>query len=198
METVLKLNPDQKIYFTSDLHIGSKHVIEFCHRPFSSIEEMNKALIENWNNTVDDDSIIFNLGDFIFGSNRMWRYVIPRLKGKHYLILGNHDYKNYPGDQIMSMFEWWGDELRIKIGDRIVLLNHYPLLCYAGTYRKPENAVWQLFGHIHSPAKGRDTNRLQYLFPYQYDVGVDNNDYKPVSWEKVCEIINSQVKAQKL
>ena len=30
-------------------------------------------------------------------------------------------------------------------------------------------------------------------FPYQYDVGLDNNNYTPVSWEQIKEIINKQV-----
>lgn len=30
-------------------------------------------------------------------------------------------------------------------------------------------------------------------FPYQYDVGIDNNNYTPVSWEQIKEIINKQV-----
>lgn len=31
------------------------------------------------------------------------------------------------------------------------------------------------------------------MFPYQYDVGVDNNNYTPVSWNKIKEIIKNQV-----
>lgn len=31
----------------------------------------------------------------------------------------------------------------------------------------------------------------------QYDVGVDNNDFKPVSFEEVKSIIDRQVKQQK-
>ena len=28
-------------------------------------------------------------------------------------------------------------------------------------------------------------DRLQYLFPAQYDVGVDNNGYMPISWAEL-------------
>ena len=35
------------------------------------------------------------------------------------------------------------------------------------------------------------------LFPYQYDVGVDNNNYTPVSWLEVQDIINQQIKNYK-
>ena len=36
-------------------------------------------------------------------------------------------------------------------------------------------------------------SRLNITFPNQYDVGVDNNNYTPVSWEQVKEIIQKQV-----
>ena len=55
-----KFNPD-KVFFTSDLHIGHKNIIEYSHRPFSNIEEMNETLIDNWNKTVPEDGIVFDL-----------------------------------------------------------------------------------------------------------------------------------------
>jgi calcineurin-like phosphoesterase family protein len=74
-------------------------------------------------------------------------------------------------------------------------LNHVPFLCYGGTYRDPKGLVYQLFGHVHSGrnAKGEDIERLKYLFPTQYDVGVDNNDYTPISWYEVEKKIGKQL-----
>ena len=77
-----------------------------------------------------------------------------------------------------------------------IYLNHFPFLCYDGTYRRFEDAVWQLFGHVHSSERnknGLDNSRLSMLFPTQYDVGVDNNDYTPVSFEQVKNIIEKQM-----
>ena len=77
-----------------------------------------------------------------------------------------------------------------------IILNHYPLLCYAGTYNR-EIPTWQLFGHVHTSPygySGLDTPRMQMLFPYQYDVGVDNNDFRPVSYEEVKKIIEDKLK----
>jgi calcineurin-like phosphoesterase family protein len=64
-------------------------------------------------------------------------------------------------------------------------------LCFEGSYKD----VWQLFGHVHTRKNntGIDAERLQYLYPTQYDVGVDNNDFKPVSFEEVKAIIDRQV-----
>lgn len=196
MKHVLKLNSSEvNIFFTSDLHFGHKNILKYCNRPWNSIKEMDEGLIQNWNNTVGKDDIIFNLGDFAFASNQRWRELISRLNGKHHLILGNHDEVRYPGDFILELFEGVYPELTLNIDGRYVYLHHYPYLCYGGAWRNPDNAVYQLFGHVHSGSNssGKDSDRLIHLFPYQYDVGVDNNDYKPVSWDQVKEIIRKQV-----
>ena len=56
------------IYFISDTHFYHKSIIPYCKRPFASIEEMNKKLIDNWNYTINDDDTIYFLGDFSFGN----------------------------------------------------------------------------------------------------------------------------------
>lgn len=75
-----------------------------------------------------------------------------------------------------------------------IILNHNPFLCYGGSYRD----VWQLFGHVHSGPlshTGLDLPRLKMLFPLQYDVGVDNNDFRPVSFAEVKARIEAQVES---
>ena len=92
----------------------------------------------------------------------------------------------------MQNFESVGYQSRLFIEGYNVYLNHYPYLCYPGY--KPYTI--QLFGHIHSsPYKfdGVDAtiakSRLQ---PSQYDVGVDWNDFRPISWEEVKKKIIKQ------
>ena len=163
-----------KVYFTSDTHFNHANIIGFCNRPFKSVEEMNEKLIENWNNVVGADDIVFHLGDFCLGGSAEWTKVLDRLNGKIYLIQGNHDMKN----------------LRLGYTQRFDL-NHCPFLCYGGAYRD----TWQLFGHVHTSKynTGKDKSRLAYLFPTQYDVGVDNNNFTPVFFEQVKSIIKKQV-----
>lgn len=185
----------QKVFFTSDLHFGHQNILKFCNRPWKTVEEMDKALIENWNSVVGKDDIVFDLGDFAFAPNWRWKEILSQLNGKHYLILGNHDITRWPGDSIMGMFEGVFQQLILKIDGRFVYLNHYPYLCFGGAWRGPKAAVYQLFGHVHSGpnCSGLDSDRLVHLFPYQYDVGVDNNNYTPISWKEVEEKITNQV-----
>ena len=77
----------------------------------------------------------------------------------------------------------------------IIKLCHRPFLCFEGGYKN----VWQLFGHVHTRKNntGLDADRLQYLYPTQYDVGVDNNAFAPVSFGQVQSIINKQVEEKK-
>ena len=194
MEPILKLQPEN-VWFTSDTHFGHENIIRFCNRPFINAAEMNAELIRRWRETVPDDGIIFHLGDFAHGSSRLWNDILNALPGHKYLILGNHDMKAIR-QGFMSHFELVTQQMTIRVGGQAIVLNHNPFLCYGGSYRD----VWQLFGHVHSgPAShtGLDHPRLKMLFPRQYDVGVDNNDYRPISFADVKAKIDAQVAAAK-
>lgn len=176
-------------FFTSDTHFYHNEVISFCKRPFASVEEMNEALIENWNRVINKKDIVFHLGDFCFGDTDKWKKVLDRLNGKIFLILGNHDMKHLPKGFNYRFVEVVMQKY-IKMHKQAIYLNHYPFLCYGGAYKN----VWQLFGHVHTCNNniGLDACRLSALFPLQYDVGVDNNDFTPVSFEQVRCIIEKQ------
>lgn len=182
----------ERVWFTSDTHFGHENIIRFCNRPFKNAAEMDEELIRRWNATVPDEDIVFHLGDFCHGGSKEWNEIMYRLNGRIYLILGNHDMKNirkgYTG-----RFEHVTQQMSIRVGGQSIILNHNPFLAYGGSYRD----VWQLFGHVHSGPMsntGLDHPRLQYLFPRQYDVGVDNNDFRPVSFAEVREKIEAQVR----
>ena len=78
--------------------------------------------------------------------------------------------------------------MQIVVGGQPLILNHFPLLVYGGRHTK----TWQLFGHIHTTTDGSEIipdSRMQMLAPTQYDVGVDNNGFAPVPFEKLRKII---------
>lgn len=159
---------------------------------------MNEALIENWNSVTNKDSVIFHLGDFAWGGFNRWKSVRERLNGHIILIRGNHDWKNGPKteEQEDELFSFISNQMLLRVEGRQVYLNHFPFLCYGGTYRSADTAVYQLFGHVHSgqfSKGGRDLPRMEYLFPTQYDVGIDNNNYTPISWKDVDLKIKKQI-----
>lgn len=184
----------ENLYFTADSHFNHANIIKFCNRPFNNVEQMNETLIDNWNQVVGKDDIVFHLGDFCLGGAAEWTKLLDRLNGKIYLILGNHDLKNIR-QGFIQRFEHVALQMFITVDKQKMYLSHYPFLCFEGGYKD----VWQLFGHVHTRKNntGIDAERLQYLYPTQYDVGVDNNNFEPVSFEEVKAIIDRQVKQQK-
>jgi calcineurin-like phosphoesterase family protein len=183
-----------RVFFTSDTHFYHSNIINFCGRPFKNVEVMNETLIANWNSVVGPDDIVFHLGDFCLGGSAEWTNILNRLNGKIYLIVGNHDIKNLR-QGYYSHFEHIAMQMHIEVGKQKIYLNHCPFLCYGGAYRD----TWQLFGHVHTSKQntGIDAPRLHMLFPAQYDVGVDNNNFTPVSFEQVRRIIEKQVEQSK-
>ena len=181
-------------FFTSDTHFNHANIIRFCNRPFIDVAQMNETLIANWNKVVGEDDTVFHLGDFCLGGAAEWTQVLNRLNGKIYLIMGNHDLKNIR-QGFIQRFEHVSMQMHIEIGKQKIYLSHYPFLCFEGGYKE----VWQLFGHVHTRKNntGNDAERLQFLYPTQYDVGVDNNGFTPVSFGQVKRIIDKQIDERK-
>lgn len=181
-----------KVFFTSDTHFNHENIVSFCERPFKDAKEMDETLINNWNRVVGEDDIVFHLGDFCFGGVAKWKNYLDRLNGRVYLILGNHDLKNIR-QGLTGRFEEVNGGMCIWIEDYQIFLSHYPFLCFEGGYR---DDVWQLFGHVHSRIgnTGFDADRLNYLYPTQLDVGVDNNNFTPLSYNEVKLRILEQIK----
>lgn len=132
-------------YYISDLHFYHKNVIKFDKRPFETLEEMHKTLIENWNNKVTDKDTVYILGDFCWGKEDTWLDLLSQLKGKKVLIRGNHDLKN-PSATLKKHFLDIKDYKEITDEGRKIIMSHYPILMYRGAYNKQ---IYMLYGHVH-------------------------------------------------
>jgi calcineurin-like phosphoesterase family protein len=174
--------PADKFFATADTHYGHKNVIRLCNRPFKDIDEMNEALIKNWNAIVPEDGHVFHLGDVGFkGKPEKLREMLNRLNGKIYLIMGNHE-RDAMDSKCIGRFEWvekyqavWAD-----LGNGILqemFLCHYAMT----TWNKSHTGrVWQLYGHSHG-------NLPEVPNMVSFDVGVDCWNYEPVSFAKISE-----------
>lgn len=85
-------------YFIADTHFFHENIILSCDRPFSNVEEMNNTMITNWNNRIKNNDDVYILGDMFFRADiKEINNTLKQLKGKKYLIHGNHDdYINHP------------------------------------------------------------------------------------------------------
>ena len=77
-------------YFTADLHLGHRNIIDYSGRPFRDVEQMDEALVEGWNATVAPDDEVMVLGDFAMGSIDETLPVAGVLNGRKVLLAGNH------------------------------------------------------------------------------------------------------------
>jgi calcineurin-like phosphoesterase family protein len=178
-----------KIFFTSDTHWRHKNIIKFCNRPFSDVSIMDEAFIQNWNRTIPEDGIVFHAGDFAMtGQIDFIRYLVSRLNGSIYLIMGNHDYQNrfdrpvikeIFGDRVMDVCELIVYDERLSNKSCNFFISHYPhLFWHRGSYH--------LHGHVHSGINSTANEKVPY-HSMRYDIGVDNNDYNPISYNKLVE-----------
>jgi calcineurin-like phosphoesterase family protein len=192
---MIKHSNGDNIFFISDTHFNHANVLKFCNRPFSTVEEMNEYIIKQWNDKVPSDGIVYHLGDFGFGHNKKLLQILKQLNGEIHLIVGNHDRNQLKNKSFANSFASCNMQRYIYIEEQPIYLNHCPFLCFDGIYRKVK--TWQLFGHVHSGPNstiGLDIPRLDNLFPTQYDVGVDNNNFTPISFIELKYIINNKLK----
>lgn len=193
------LEPDQKIWFISDTHFAHKNVINFSGRPYENIKQMHTDFVYNWNRVVDENDIIFHLGDVYWGSGRTETYkALKDLKGIKYIIPGNHDKKeqfeycinrienfNILSDVAVLFIKNFFEDSAEKTLE--IFLSHYPMM----TWPHRNNSAINLFGHIHSgPSSNAQVDQDLPLFSYQYDCGVDNNNYTPIELREILKKLN--------
>lgn len=140
-------------YIISDQHFHHYNICSFDGRPFSDIEEMNQALIDNWNSVVRDGDTVYVLGDMFYraASDKVFN-VLDRLKGDIIYIFGNHERPIIRNEKVVKEYlkethdyldiphTYEGDDYRI-------VLSHYPIPLFNGHFR--ENVV-HFYGHVHN------------------------------------------------
>jgi calcineurin-like phosphoesterase family protein len=79
-------------FFISDTHFGDAPRLRVDKRPFASIEDMDRAIVERWNEVVAPDDEVWHLGDFALGPppSRIAE-LLAGLPGQKHLIVGNND-----------------------------------------------------------------------------------------------------------
>lgn len=174
------------IWFTADTHFNHRNIIEYSSRPFASVEEMHEAMVSHWNDRVSDGDTVYHLGDFAITYGRKDKDIVDgllsRLKGRKWLIIGNHDRREVrrsPGWDMIKHYH----ELKVDLGgvhkQRIVLC-HYALRVWNQQHR----SAWMLHGHSHG--------NLSDVGGKTMDVGVDCHDYCPISIDEVKQYMDER------
>ena len=157
-----------KTLFISDSHFFHGNIIKYCNRPFSSVDEMNSALVKNWNNTVSNEDRVYHLGDFSFAHGNRFpatKNIYDQLNGYKILISGNHD-----DDDTKFMFNEFHDYLEVSVNNHFVVMCHYPLL----SFNRMHKGAVHFYGHVHNQTPlHAPTN--------SYNICVEMQDYRPKS-----------------
>ena len=168
------------IYYTSDLHLGHANVLRHCNRPFETVEEMDAALIANWNSRIEPKDTVYIVGDFFYRNKRPANDYLRKLNGSKALIVGNHDHTWMSQVNLNRAFTVVANLLTIKDGERAVVLCHYPMLSWRGSAR----GSLMVHGHIHN-------NTSADYWPYLQshlnilNAGVDINGFFPVTLDEM-------------
>ena len=188
------------IWFTSDLHMGHVNCLKYDNRPFVSIEEADKTIIDNWNSVVKDGDLVYVLGDFGFAPLPRIKELLGQLKGRKILILGNHD-RHAHSAYLKAGFEYVCYEISIRFGQTIFKLSHYPyrenifkqwwdMIRFRKDYthinrKRPVKGIekWLLHGHTHTGAVMLNKKKKQ------IHVGCFLYDYKPVSLQQIFNLV---------
>ena len=149
-----------KNFFISDLHFWHTNILYFDQRPWDTVEEMNQALIDNWNSVVTDEDRIYMLGDFSWGGTGKAKKILEQLNGRIIWIVGNHDPENesfYRKLVTMGYIEEYHDMLIRWIDGYEITMCHYPMACYK---HDSNDRNLMFYGHLHNTHEEELTEKL--------------------------------------
>lgn len=170
------------VYFTSDLHFGHANIIRHCDRPFDCVDEMDHALIKNWNSRVGESDTVYIVGDMFFYSSSCIDSILQTLNGKKHLIIGNHDKQWMKRTDLNRYFESVTPMLELKDNRRRFTLCHYPMM----TWNNVGQGAFLIYGHIHNNTADFYWSLLKSM-DNAFNAGVDINGFSPVTFEELVE-----------
>lgn len=162
------------MWFISDTHFGHANFLNFKDdsgkqiRPFSSTEEMDEHMVEQWNKTIMPGNKVYHLGDVCFGDPS----ILTRLNGSKRLIVGNHD--NLKDHRLLAAFK--KVSLWRLFRDFDFYVTHVPMRedTFHGKVR------FNLHGHIHE--KDSPTQ-------FHMNMSVEKINYTPVHIDEIVKLL---------
>lgn len=176
-------------WITSDWHFGHDRQFIWKARGFSSVEEMNEAIIRNHNAMVKAEDDVYVLGDLMLGNADTGINCIEQLNGKLHIVRGNHDtdsrwaiYKQLPN--IVEM----DNAIYLNYKKHHFYLSHFPTLTGNLEKESLKQMTLNLFGHTHQK------ENFYMDMPYLYHCGVDSHACQPVLLDDILSAMYAKVK----
>jgi calcineurin-like phosphoesterase family protein len=155
-------------WFTADPHYGHDKIRTLCNRPFQSLDEMDRVMVQRHNDRVKKDDVVYFVGDFAFTANDFY---LSQLNGVKILVPGNHDHEK----RIKKARGWYHVAppiLEVTVDFTLVVLCHYGLR----VWNRAHYGAIHMYGHSHGRLPGDSQS---------CDVGVDCWSFEPVSLDEV-------------
>ncbi|GAI36773.1 unnamed protein product [marine sediment metagenome] len=160
----------RRTFFIGDLHLDHKNIIRYCNRPFSSVAEMNRTIVDNWDRMVGEGDTIYFLGDMCYGrGSKGIDYWIKRLNGEIVFIRGYHD-------RPTNGIQFHGSMILNHDGEKFLLIHN------------PRDAPiewdgWVVHGHVHNNRPFMDRKKKL------INVSAEVLNYRPISLENLMDMI---------
>lgn len=154
------------VFFIADTHFGHKNIIGYNRPQFNDIEEMNNAIVENWNKVVKPKDIVWHLGDVAFGKDNI--HYLAQCNGVKRLVMGNHD--TYHVDE----YKYYFDRIFGCNQYKQAFLTHIPIHTQQ-FYRTKLN----IHGHVHHE------DPLLMASDRYFNVCADHIGLTPINWEDI-------------
>ena len=173
----------REIWITSDWHLGHQNMYVFTNydgskcRPWDNHLEAEEIFIQNYNELVQPQDRVYNLGDLGVKTERI-SYVMDRLVkcDRTYLHLGNHDTK-IPAQFYLKYF----DKLRGSTNLENYLLTHIPVC--SGSKGRFKRCI---HGHTHANVITVDNNgKVQ--DPWYKNVCMEVTNFRPIAFSEIKE-----------
>lgn len=140
------------IYLTSDLHFCHDKGFLYEPRGFSSVWEMNREILQRFNEVVGIDDDVYILGDIMLNNNDIGISYLKKLKGKVHIVIGNHD-----TDERIRLYKECCNVVEVAYACRLkyngyrFFLTHYPTLCNNWDDGKTlKKKLINICGHTHT------------------------------------------------
>lgn len=156
------------IYFIADTHFSEENIMLYENRPFQNVTEMDEELVKRWNRVVEECDEVYVLGDF--GAAGQEASMLKRLKGRKFLVKGNHD---------VEPNQYYRDSGFEEVYDCPVIIKGFWILSHEPLYVNTNMPYANLFGHVHNSPIIKTYSRQHYC------VSVERIDYTPVSFEEI-------------
>lgn len=163
------------VFFVADTHFGDAAICRYENRPFESVAQMDEELVSRWNTVVEETDAVYVLGDF--GAEGYEEKVLNQLKGRKYLIKGNHDTKSNEEYRKLGFCE---------VYDYPIIIDGFWILSHDALYVNANMPYANLFGHVHNSPIIKDYSNQHFC------VSVERINYTPIHFDAIKKYVREK------